>query len=134
MTAKLEKMIKRHEGFRGHMYEDSKGHKTIGYGFNLDAGINKDEALLLLRFRLELLNDELAYLLPFYESLSRRRKDVLLDMAYNLGLRGLLKFKKMLAAMQDGNFSRAKYELLDSSAARELHRRYGELAEMLEHG
>lgn len=127
-------LIEKHEGYKRNIYTDTLGHNTIGIGFNLDAGMTKDEARCLARYKINNIRSRLSYLIPTFNALSARRKDVLIDVAYNIGIGGLMNFKKMLAAINEGNFKRAKLELLDSNAARELHNRYGELAEMMEDG
>ncbi len=131
---RTEQLIARHEGFRNTLYTCPAGKKTIGYGFNLDAGMTEEEAMVLLRLKINHIRERLSYAIISFNSLSARRQDVLVSMAYNLGMKGLLAFRKMLAAINEGNFSRAKMELLDSNAARELHNRYAELAEMMENG
>jgi len=126
-----ERLLIKHEGFRSKIYEDTRGIKTIGYGFNLEAGISEEEALLLLRHRIEKIRTRLSEDFEFFNRLSTARQDVLINMAYNLGYSGLLKFRKMLAAIAEEDWAKAKYELLDSAAARELHNRYNELARLL---
>jgi lysozyme len=129
--SKTEELIIKHEGYRKYPYMDTKGNNTVGYGFNLDAGMTEPEARVLLNYKVDLIRDELNYKFQFFNSLSANRQDVLIDMVYNLGLTRFLKFEKMLAAIEEGNFARAKMELLDSDAARELHNRYGELGELM---
>jgi len=47
-----------------------------------------------------------------------------LDIAYNVGWRGLLKFIKMIEALKAHDYYRAANEILDSLAGRELPVRY----------
>jgi lysozyme len=47
------------------------------------------------------------------------RQQILIEMAYQMGGRGLMKFKRFLAALKEGNFSLASDEMLDSSWARD---------------
>ena len=129
-----EQMIAAHEGYRKHMYTCTAGRKTIGYGFNLEVGMSEDEAFLLLQHRLNLLDEQLAYTLPFYTRLSAVRQDVLCDMAYNLGLAGLLGFRKMLSAVERGGWDAAAYEMLDSQWARQVGKRAEELAFLMRSG
>ena len=129
-----EQMIIAHEGFRRHIYTCTAGRKTIGYGFNLEAGVTEDEAFLLLQHRLNLLDEQLAYTLPFYTRLSAVRQDVLCDMAYNLGLAGLLKFRKMLAAVERSAWDMAAYEMLNSRWATQVGKRAEELAFLMRTG
>lgn len=134
MMTKREQMIISHEGYRKHMYTCTAGRKTIGYGFNLEVGMTEDEAFLLLQHRLNLLDEQLAYTLPFYTRLSAVRQDVLCDMAYNLGLAGLLKFRKMLAAVERSAWDMAAAEMLDSKWARQVGKRADELAFLMRSG
>ena len=127
-------LIKKHEGYREFIYEDTKGRRTIGIGFNLEAGMSQEEAELLASFRINKIAEVLRYKIKNFNSLSATRQDVLIDVAYNVGINGLLGFEKMLTAIDELDYKRAKLELLDSNAARELHNRYGELAEMMEAG
>ena len=84
--------IKRHEGFSGMPYDDSRGLPTIGYGTLLP--ISEYEAELLLKHRLELIMQELYNHKPFIQELPEEAQNILLDMAYNLGVPRLMKFKK----------------------------------------
>lgn len=58
-------------------------------------------------------------------------KLVLLDMAYNMGVPALLKFKRMLAALDRGNWSQAAAELLDSKYAEQVGPRAQANADLL---
>jgi lysozyme len=70
--------------------------------------------------------------IPEFDQLSEARQHVLLDMAFNLGMNGLLKFRKMLAAIQQGDFEKAADEMLDSKWAKDVkERRAGRLAIMM---
>lgn len=114
----LEKMIARHEGYRQYPYRCTAGKLTIGYGFNLDAGMSEEEAMLLLRYRIRIISAMLAQRLPWYSAITETRQQALIDMAYQLGVDGLLKFKKALAAMACEDWDAAAEELLDSKWAR----------------
>lgn len=131
---RTEELILRHEGYREKMYTDTTGHATIGIGFNLDAGMSEAEAKLLLKYRVGLLREHLSYKVPAFNGLSANRQDVLIDMAYNLGLPGLMKFKKMLAAVNEGGFGRASREMLNSKWADQVGTRAIRLAQMMDEG
>lgn len=113
MTVKTIKMLKVHEGFRSRPYHCTAGKLTIGYGLNLEAGITEDEATYLLKNRVNKLQTELANL-SFWSDLSGVRRAVLIDMAYNLGINGLFKFRKMMAALANRDFDKAAAEMQDS--------------------
>lgn len=127
-------MVVRHEGYRQHIYIDTTGHRTIGHGINLEAGLTEDESLLVVEHRLNRIDEELSYRLPWYNQLSAIRQDVLCNMAYNLGTNGLLGFRKMLASMEDKRWDTAAREMLDSRWARQVGRRAEELADLMRSG
>ena len=125
--------LKTDEGFRAVKYTDTAGHETIGYGFNIDAGISQYAATQLLLAQVtELATDLAAY--HWYSGLDDVRSSVLLELAFNLGLAGLLHFPAMLQAIGSGNWQGAHDELLNSEAARQLPSRYALLANLLLNG
>ena len=132
----IEKQLILHEGLRLKPYRDTiKGHLTIGVGRNLDTtGITRDEAIHLLRNDLVRVRRELSAALPFFTRLSPIRRQVLIDMAFNLGTRGLLKFKKMLAAIDRGDYEIASIEMLSSKWATQVGKRAQRLALMIRLG
>lgn len=129
-TDELVEEIKREEGFVAKVYLDKKGKKTIGYGTLLEDGISEVEAELLLRHRLGLMAEELerSRVGEVYVNLKADARRALLDMAYNMGVPGLLGFRKMWAALAEGDYERAASEALDSVYARELPARAGRVA------
>jgi lysozyme len=94
------------EGFRATAYQDTQGHTTIGYGFNVNAGISKTEAAALLVAQLQE-RDAMLQQLPWYAGLDPVRQSVCLDIAFNDGLSGLLGFPKMIEALAAGNWPEA---------------------------
>ena len=110
------------------------GHPTIGWGFNLDVGLTRIECDSILRDRVNDLNTTLTRAWPWFGRLDIVRTTVILSLAYNLGLHGLRKFKKMIRACEDGAWGWAEVQLLDSLAARQLPRRYKRLGKALRTG
>jgi lysozyme len=102
------------EGFRSHLYQCPAGYNTIGYGLNLDEGITRKEAEKLLEIRLRQLFMTLNNSFSYFKELPDPVKEVLLDMAYNMGFPKLLGFKKMWAALAKNDFLTASNEILDS--------------------
>lgn len=129
-------LIKHHEGFVSHAYTDSLGYLTIGYGRLIDrargGGITVEEAEHLLRNDIERTEHGLDAQIPWWRNLSPTRRLALVDMAFNLGVDGLLTFRKMLAALEDGDYHRAATEALDSRWADQVGRRAEDVAFMLE--
>lgn len=127
-------LIKKHEGLRLKPYRCTAGKLTIGYGRNLeDVGISQSEAEQMLYNDIQ--NCYAACIkLPCWNKLNEARQAVLLDMCFNVGFAGLQKFKKMLAALEVGAYSRAAFEMLDSKWARQVKSRADELAQIMEKG
>ena len=109
--------LKQEEGFDGMPYEDKLGIPTIGYGTKLS--LSEEEAELLLKHRLDKKILELNEKEPFFLELPQKAQEVIANMAYQLGVGGVLKFKKMWAALKKGDYQKAADEMLDSKWARE---------------
>lgn len=122
-------MLKRHEGLRLTVYDCPAGKKTIGYGRNLeDRGITRDEANILLTNDITEIEQRLRANFDFYTNLDDIRKAALINLAFNLGMTGLKSFKKMLKALQEGDYTEAAKQLLDSRYATQVPNRAKELA------
>ncbi len=132
---KLIKLLITHEGLRLKPYRDTRGKLTIGVGRNLDdVGITEEEAIYLLKNDIKRVLDFLKERLPYWNGLTETRKMALVDMCFNLGPGGFLSFKRMLAALERGDYEQAAREMLDSRWARQVGRRAEELAEMMREG
>lgn len=130
----IEEQLVLHEGLRLKPYRDTVGKLTIGVGRNLDdVGITRAEALFLLRNDVEEVRTQLERY-PWYTQLDPVRQKVLIDMAFNLGIGGLMQFRKMLAALEAGDYGKTADEMLDSKWARQVGKRAQRLAEMMRTG
>lgn len=98
-------------------YEDHLGFETIGYGTLIDpkkgGGLDEEEAEFLLKNRLKKLHLELSQNDWFVE-ISPTRQAAIMMMAYQLGVSGVLGFKKMIAAIEVQNWDLVFLEALDS--------------------
>tara|TARA_R110002167_G_scaffold5653_4_gene26221 strand:- start:200 stop:613 length:414 start_codon:yes stop_codon:yes gene_type:complete len=121
-TNSLEQSIKMHEGLVLHVYLDVVGVPTIGFGRNLNMGISEEEALFMLRNDLKICTHE-AEKYWFYNQLSPARKEVIVEMIYNLGAHKLRQFKKMLYAIEQGDFKEASYQMLESKWSSQVGKR-----------
>jgi lysozyme len=131
--------IKRDEELRLTAYKDSLGYDTIGYGHCFKAHAEpiqptctEAEAENWLREDLHSVYIDIGRKLPWIFGLGEIRRAVFVNMAFNLGIAGLLKFEKTLAAAEFGNFDIASREMLDSLWARQLPERSARLARQLE--
>ncbi len=128
-------LIKEHEGLRLHPYQCPADKTTIGYGRNLDdKGITEAEAEYLLANDVSEVSIELHRQLPFMYELDDARRAVLIDMAFNMGVAGLLKFQKTLAHVEQGDYQKAAIEMFDSRWASQVGRRANRLADMMQSG
>ncbi len=124
-----------HEGLVNKVYICPAGKLTIGVGRNLeDRGLTDLESLFLLNNDIVSLNNELSIKLPFYKDLDDVRQGVLINMAFNMGIYGLLKFKNTLKLIEEQNYLFASDEMLDSKWARQVPNRAKELANLMKGG
>lgn len=124
--------LERDEGRRNRAYQDSRGIWTLGVGHNLESTPVSNAVIdMILRDDVAAKATELEQRLPWVRSLSEPRYGALLNMAFNLGVNGLLGFRRMLAAMQAGLWEDAAREMLDSTYARQVGARAERLAEQL---
>lgn len=124
--------IKADEGFRAYPYRCTADKLTIGYGLNLENGISEDEAETILIMRLRKIYAALTVTLPWYATAPDEVKDVLVNMVYNMGLTGVLKFKYMLAAMERKDWTNAAFEMRHSRWYRQVTNRAERLAQRIE--
>lgn len=138
---RLAAQLKRHEG----TVKDARGNHlpykcpadklTIGYGRNIEErGITEEEAEFLLSNDIEIAKRELAAAFPWFGLLDDVRQSALLNMHFNLGINGLLGFKRMLAAIESGNWEAAEYHGLDSKWAVTVGSRAKEIMQQLKTG
>ena len=132
---RLKTSLKAHEGFRGKPYLDTNGFTTIGYGRNLDANpLSPEEGEILLGNDLARASEQAQRLVSNWADLSEARQGVLIEMVFNLGYIGVYGFHKMLAAIEEGDFTEAAAEMLDSKWATQVGHRALELAHQMTEG
>ena len=131
----LDAMIRQlrlHEGERLKPYRCTAGKMTIGVGRNLDdRGITAAESAYLLGNDIDDSYAALLRALPWVAHLCEVRQRVLLDMAFNLGIKGLLTFKNTLATIQAGDYRKAGPMMLDSRWAGQVGKRADRLSTMM---
>jgi lysozyme len=131
---RLEKSIKVHEGLRLEPYFCSEGKLTIGYGYNLENGIPIPVADLLFTFSLNKAMADAQHMIPTFKYLSAQRQEVLVEMVFQLGLTGVLRFKRMLQALKAKDYDQAAAEMLDSRWRRQTPSRAELLASRMVKG
>jgi lysozyme len=158
MNYNREKLIDQlilHEGLELKVYKDTLGIDTIGVGRNLEdrgitdgelmhmnllreeihtTGISEEDARFLLGNDIDIVERELLDAHPCMERLDDVRIRVLLDMAFNLGVPRLRKFKNMWAGIHEGDYIRAGDEMMDSRWANQVGARAVRLCKMMKEG
>ena len=125
--------LRRDEGVRYEPYQDSLGYMTVGCGHKLlptdqfvypltDGGVNE----ILVRD----VADKIFHLgqYPWFNKLDECRQGALINMAFNLGVYGLLGFPHALSAIASGDWKTAHDQMLDSLWAKEVGPRATRLA------
>lgn len=139
--------IIRHEGFKARPYIDPLAHTkvpnevyevvkrywsaltpTFGHGLTY---ITEDESRAIVANRVRQLRDELSKELPWFSEAPAPVQDVLVEMAYQLGVTGVRKFKNTLAYLAGDNYAAAADEMLNSLWATQTPRRARELADRI---
>lgn len=129
--------IKTDEGTILHCYKDSLGYDTIGTGINIDSrggGITIDENDYLLGNRLHRIIGGLDAKLPWIVLKSDNIQRQLINMAFNMGLNGLLNFKNMLEYIRVGKYDEAADAALDSIWARQVPNRAKRISNLIRKG
>jgi len=150
------KKLVAHEGLRLEVYQDTLGIDTIGIGRNLEDrgiteqeladldipniehvyeyGITEADAVYLATNDVQIVEEELLRAHPCVDSLDSVRQLILMDMAFNMGVPRLNKFKNMWAAIHSEDFPTAAKEMLDSRWANQVKSRSVKLAHAMHHG
>lgn len=124
MKKEITKQLRRDEGVVEHAYQDHLGWWTIGVGRLIDkrkgGRLTDDEIDYLLANDIAEKERELEASVRFYKRLDEARKGVLLNMAFNLGVQGLLGFRNTLKLIETGKYEEASKEMLKSKWARQV--------------
>ena len=162
--AKLREVLEEHEGLMLEAYLDTNDIWHIGIGHNLaieqsdeelevlgvtekewdnrtqsadgwgDYTITTKQAHDLLDIDIEDAIHDIPLDPDTLFGLNEARYTVILSMAFQMGGRGLRKFKKFLAAVEEGDWDTAAEEMLDSRWAKQTPKRCQELSAWMRHG
>ena len=142
MLSELKRQLELEEGRRLKAYTCTQGHKSIGIGHNLDVKPTFNgqripdiisEQMCDLIFDRDV-NDMITQLnvnWPYNTKLDPARRDAVLNMCFQLGVIGVMKFKLMLNALERSDWVAAKAHALDSTWAIQTHARAKRVAEQL---
>lgn len=117
----LKERIKSNEGFSSKPYKDQLGYLTIGYGhlilpnenILLKKQINKKELEEIFEkdFKKALSNFNNTFK-PF--TLNEKESELLIEMIFQLGIKGCLKFKNLIKNIKKGNKHLVCFDMMDS--------------------
>jgi len=117
----LKERIKSNEGFSSKPYKDQLGYLTIGYGhlilpnenILLKKQINKKELEEIFEkdFKKALSNFNNTFK-PF--TLNEKESELLIEMIFQLGIKGCLKFKSLIKNIKKGNKHLVCFDMMDS--------------------
>ena len=120
--------IKQEEGFKGIVYKCTEGFDTIGYGTRLP--LSEKEAEMILEYRLNILKGNLSSSLYMLD-IDKKAWDILYNMVYQMGVKGVLNFKNMIKALEAKDYNRAGDEMLDSKWAKQTPARANRLSKAM---
>ena len=136
---RLKKQVIANEGVRKTAYKDTLNNWTIGVGHLIKL---PDEEYLLDKELTDLEVDQI-FITDLNQAIDDARKfinadsipdeafEVVVDMAFNLGLPKLMAFQNFQQALRDKDFVKASYEMLDSLWAKQLPNRSKRLAKIM---
>lgn len=131
----LAEELLQEEGLRLKPYRCTAGALTVGIGRNLDArGISEAEARYMLANDIESTYHGLLQALPWMETLSDARQRVLCNMAFQMGISGLLQFRNTLETIKQGQYNRAALMMMDSRWAKQTPARAARMARLMRAG
>ena len=120
------------EGFRKKPYQCSEGVWTIGHGLTW---LTEEESLHILAGRISQLHLKLLDSPDWYKDLPPEIQGVIIEMCFQMGVSGTLKFKKAIAHMKEKEWQLAAHEMLDSRWHKQTPQRSERVANIVrEHG
>ena len=124
--------LKIHEGYKPTVYKCTEGVDTIGIGFAIKAlHLSEEVCDMILEEKLEALEERFEDKFDWFRTSPVEVRNVMLNMAYQLGFRGFCKFKKTIAYLEEAEWDKASVEMLDSKWAKQTPNRAKELSEII---
>lgn len=137
----MKQVIAKEEGFRSTPYYCSEGYPTVGFGFKI-GGKHSDLPVFVISKKVadvwlhetvqdiyDIINKE-----DWFKNLNDIRQAVIISMAYQLGITGLSKFKRMIECLKEGNYEEASLEMKDSLWAKQTPERASRHGELMKTG
>ena len=130
----VREILKQDEGEVLHAYQDHLGYWTIGYGRLIDkrrgGGITQREAEFLLDNDINRVVEQLAARTDFL-SHPEEVQHALINMAFQLGVNGLMSFRKMWGHLALRDYEAAADEALDSRWATQTPKRAQRVTDLI---
>ena len=139
MNAELTRQLKGDEDIRPQVYLDSLGYSTIGIGRLVDSkkpgcGLRMNEMEFMLSNDIDDRTAELTKKLPWLYLLDKVRQGALLNMAFQMGVEGLLGFRTTLELVRKGEYKAAAENMLLSKWAQQTPTRAKRISKQMETG
>src|SRR6266436_1013309 len=131
MPANIYEQLRRDEDDKATLYWDTTGNPTIGVGHNLHVPLSARARQVILEDDVQVAEEALKTRLPWVYNLSDARRWAFVNLTFNLGIDGLLGFRKMLRAAEAGDWQTVHAELLNSTYAKQVGDRAQRLAAQL---
>lgn len=136
----LNKELRRDEGVERMPYIDTVGVQTIGIGHNMEAKplpaswkfpLADSQIDALLSQDLEVVFSGLNKRLPWWVTLTPGRQRCLANMAFNLGIDGLMTFTNTLRAVKEGRYADAAAGMRASKWAKQVGKRSDRMCDLM---
>lgn len=135
---KLRNELRSDEGDIPHAYQDSLGYWTIGVGHLIDkrkgGKLSAAAREFILNEDIDEKSAELFKALPWLKNHSDNIQRALINMAFQLGVEGLLKFKNTLSLVQQKKYPQAAENALESLWAKQTPNRAKRVTDMIRKG
>ena len=132
MRKELLDNIKLSEGWRPKVYNDTLGIPTIGFGFAIkDLVLDEDVGEIILKRKIASLIERIGKTFDWYKDMPHEVQDVVIEVCYQLGIRGFSHFRKTINFLKERDFPSAAEEFLDSKWATQTPNRANRLADIV---
>lgn len=136
---KLLESVKKHEGYKNHVYLDTLGKRTVGVGHLCVEDFWEDDKEYEEDFLMDILKKDLQQAIRQADSMceglkiSEDAKIIIIEMIFQLGGTGVSKFRKMWQALQQDppDYAEASVQMLDSRWAKQTPNRAKEMARLM---
>ena len=132
--------VKKHEGYRNKVYLDTLGKRTVGVGHLCVEDFWEDDKEYEEKFLMTILEHDLQTAIKGAKELMAEHgcmdmdevaEEIIIEMIFQLGKRGVSKFKNMWKALSELNYVGSSFEMLDSKWAKQTTNRANGMADTM---